>query len=49
MMPQTYAETKFGQQQNDMDPLRGLLSLLGITIPENAFGGTGSTTTPGTP
>jgi len=50
MMPQTYAETTFGQQQNDMDPLRGLLSLLGITIPENAFGGTGgSTTTPGTP
>tara|TARA_R110002020_G_scaffold159953_2_gene344168 strand:- start:859 stop:1725 length:867 start_codon:yes stop_codon:yes gene_type:complete len=48
MMPQTYAETSFGQQQNDMDPLRGLLSLLGIDVDSlSAFGGTGSTTTPG--
>jgi len=47
MMPQTMATTKFGQQQNDMDPLRGLLSLLGIDISSlGAFGGTGSTTTP---
>ena len=33
MMPTQIAETKFGQQPNDMDPLRGLLSLLGITMP----------------
>ena len=50
MMPQTTATTKFGQQPNDMDPLRGLLSLLGIDVDSlSAFGGTGgSTTTPGT-
>jgi hypothetical protein len=50
MMPTQIAETTFGQQQNDMDPLRGLLSLLGIDVDSlSAFGGTGSTTTPGTP
>ena len=49
MMPQTTATTVYGQQQNDMDPLRGLLSLLGIDVDSlSAFGGTGSTTTPGT-
>ena len=50
MMPQTTATTVYGQQQNDMDPLRGLLSLLGIDVDSlSAFGGTGGTTTPGTP
>jgi len=51
MMPQTTATTVYGQQQNDMDPLRGLLSLLGIDVNSlSAFGGTGgSTTTPGSP
>ena len=49
MMPQTTATTVYGQQPNDMDPLRGLLSLLGIDVNSlSAFGGTGSTTPPGT-
>ena len=45
MMPQTKAESHWGQPQSPFDPYKALAEMFGWNIP----GGTDSTTTPGTP
>ena len=45
MMPQTMAGSQWGQPQSPFDPYKALAEMFGWDIP----GGTGSTTTPGTP
>ena len=45
MMPTQYAESRWGQPESPFDPYKALSEMFGWNIP----GGTGSTTTPGTP